>query len=105
MNNDSDQLTVANHPPNVKNLVAKAKKIYTTVKDQLEPLNNGKYVVIEVESTKYFIGDTKDEAMEKARKKFPHILLFVRRIGEIEKNSHHSSSFSPLATRKYASLF
>ncbi|MCL4338496.1 hypothetical protein M1271_02310 [Patescibacteria group bacterium] len=90
-----------NYPPNVKVLVDKAREIYDSLKPTLEPANNGKYVVIEVTSGRHFIGDTKDEAMAEARKVFPDILLFIRRIGELEKISHHSSSFFP---RTYASF-
>ena len=88
--------------PNVKDLAEKAREIYKGLKKDLEPANNGKYIVIEVNSEKTFIGDTKDEAMAKARKEFSNIVLFVRRIGELEKVSYHSSSFS---AKKYAGLF
>ncbi len=87
--------------PNIKELVEKAKEIYNSHKEEFEPSHSGEYVVIEAKSEKYFVAPTKDEAMAKARKEFPDILLFVRRIGELEKVSHHLSSFSP---KKYASL-
>ena len=87
--------------PNVKELVEKAKEIYNSHKDELEDSDSGKYVVIEVNSRRYFVAPTKDEAMAQARREFPNILLFVRRIGELEKVSHHLSSFSP---KKYASF-
>lgn len=92
---------IPQNTPNVKGLVEKAKEIYNSHKIELESSHGGEYVVIEVKSEKYFVGATKDEAMAKARKEFPKILLFVRRIGELEKMSHHSSSFSP---KKYASF-
>lgn len=106
MTDNTNQPNIANYPPNARELANKAREIYIFLKPQLEPSNNGKYVVIEVNSGKHFIGDTKDEAMEKARKEFPGILLFVRRIGELEKNSHYSlTSFSSLTSKKYAGLF
>lgn len=98
---DDQQPNIPN-PPDVQDLVNKAKEIYNSLKGELEPAQNGRYIVIEVESHRHFIGDTKDEAMEMARREFPHILLFVRRIGEVEKISHHLSSFS---SKKYAGLF
>ncbi len=85
----------------IKELVEKAKGIYSSHKEELEASNSGEYVVIEVKSGKYFVAPTKDEAMAEARKEFPGILLFVRRIGELEKVSRHISSFSP---KKYAGL-
>ena len=90
-------------PLNVKELVNKARAVYGAITPPLEPANNGKYIVIEASSGKYFIGDTKDEAMELARKEFPHILLFVRKIGELEKASRHFSSAS-LSSSKYYHL-
>lgn len=98
---DNTRPNVPQNMPNVKELVEKAKEIYNSHKEELETSNSGKYVVIEVSSGKYFVGITKDEAMAEARKEFPKILLFVRRIGELEKVSHHVSSFSP---KKYASV-
>jgi hypothetical protein len=83
------------------NVDEKAKEIYEPHKEKLESSHAGKYIVIEVNSGKYFVETTKDEAMAQARKEFPKILLFVRRIGELEKVSHHSSSFSP---KTYASV-
>lgn len=101
MPDNTNQPNVPN-APNIKELVDRANEIYLTLKPQLEPTNNGKYVVIEVNSGRHFVGDTKDEAMVVARREFPGIILFVRRIGGLEKVSRHSSSFSP---KKYARLF
>lgn len=88
--------------PDIKELVEKAKEIYNSHKEEWESSHSGKYVVIEVNSGRFYLGTTKDEAMIQARKDFPKILLFTRRIGELEKVSHYSSSFSP---KKYASFF
>lgn len=98
---DNTQQNIPQNIPNVKELVEKAKEIYNSHKEELETSHGGEYIVIEVNSGKYFVGTTKDEAMAKARKEFPKILLFVRRIGELEKVSHHLSSFSP---KNYAGL-
>lgn len=98
----TQQPNIPNPLPNVRELVDKAKEIYNSLRGSLEPRENGKYIVIEVNSSKYFIGDTKDETMIQARKEFPKVILFIRRIGELEKVSHHFSSLSP---KKYASIF
>jgi len=57
----------------------------------LEPAEKGKYVAIEVESGQYFVGETKEEAIDKAQKVFPNKVFFVRRIGELEKVSFRYS--------------
>ncbi|MGH7453365.1 MAG: hypothetical protein ACRENG_18590, partial [bacterium] len=51
------------------------------LKKKLEPKYNGKIIAIEVESGKYFIGDTLGEAGDKARAVFPDKIFFFMRIG------------------------
>ncbi len=51
------------------------------LKAKLEPKYKGKFLVIEVESGKYFIGNTFDEALDKAEAKFPHEVFYIKRIG------------------------
>ncbi|MEK7083099.1 MAG: hypothetical protein AAB972_02915, partial [Patescibacteria group bacterium] len=60
--------------------------------NELEPTHNGRYVVIEVDSRRYYIGNTRDEAITGAKKIFPNKIMFVKKIGGIEKASRHSSS-------------
>jgi hypothetical protein len=58
------------------------KEIYRRkLKKKLEPKYNGKIVAIEVESGKYFIGDTLGEAGEKAKAAFPDKIFFFMRVG------------------------
>ena len=65
---------------------------------ELEPKEIGKYIAIEVESKKYFIGETKEEALDEAQKIFPDKIFFVRRIGELEKvSSKYSFDFTSLS--------
>jgi len=51
------------------------------LKKKLEPKYNGKIVAIEVESAKYFIGDSVVEAGQKAKATFPEKIFFFMRIG------------------------
>ena len=75
--------------PNLQELSQKAGTIYEEIyKDKLSAYN-GKYVAIDVDSKDFFIGETRDEAVGMARKKYPEKLVFIRRIGEIEKISRH----------------
>ncbi len=98
---EDQQPKIPQNALNVKELVEKAKEIYNSHKEEIEASHEGWYVVVEANSERYFLGPTKDEAMAEARKEFPTILLFVRRIGELERVSHHSSVISP---KRYASF-
>lgn len=81
---------------NVQEIVKKGEEIYNQeLTTTLEPSSNGKYVAIEIDSKKYFIGETKDEAALGARKEFPDKVFYIRRIGEVEKIASYISSFSP----------
>lgn len=74
------------------------------LKNKLEPGENGKYVAIEIESQQYFIGVTKEEALDRAQKVFPDKIFFVRRIGELEKISS-KYSFDSTSLHYYDRLF
>lgn len=77
------------NPPIIPEEIAKkGEEIYQKkFKNQLEPKENGKYIAIEIDSKKHFIGETKEEALDMAQKTFPKRIFFVRRIGELEKIS------------------
>lgn len=78
---------------NISELVKRGEDIYQQdLKQILEPEHNGKYVAIEPDSGQHFIGETKEEAVSKAKQEFPNKLFVVRRIGEIEKISSYSYS-------------
>lgn len=91
-----------NQPPipsniNVQELLKKGEEIYQQeLRSILEPTDNGKYVALEVESKRHFIGNTKDEAVAEAKKVFPNRVFVVRRIGEVEKIASYSPSLYPL---------
>lgn len=75
---------------NIQELLRKGEEIYQQeLKQSLEPTNNGKYIAIEVDSKRHFIGDTKDEAVAKAKREFPNKLFVIRRIGELEKKAYY----------------
>lgn len=51
------------------------------LKEILEKDHNGEFVAIEVESEKYFIGKSPEEALEAAKKEFPDNIFHLIRIG------------------------
>lgn len=60
----------------------RGKRFYETcLKSTLEPQENGKFVAIEPESERYFIGDTALEAVKKGKEVFPNKIFFLVHIG------------------------
>jgi len=74
----------------IEESIKKAQIIYGGLGNDFEKQNNGKYIAIEIGSSEYFIGETREEAVSKANKKYPGKIVFTRRIGAIEKVASHS---------------
>jgi len=64
-----------------KELAAEGKRIYRSIKDELEREHKGRIVVIDTETGDYFLGDTLAEADRKARQKYPHKVFYAIKIG------------------------
>jgi hypothetical protein len=47
----------------------------------LEPSHDGRFVAIEPESGRYFLGDTGTAALVAARRAMPHSLFYLMRVG------------------------
>lgn len=88
---------------NIEETIKKAQKVYADLGESFIKQNNGKFIAVEVNSGAYFIGETKEEAVKNANKKYPGKVVFIRRIGMIEKVAAHS----PLEFNKnyYARIF
>jgi hypothetical protein len=54
---------------------------YQEIKQELEPKHHGAYVMIEVDSGDYFIGETPEEALRQARMLHPNKAFYLIRIG------------------------
>lgn len=74
--------------PNNNNILSpeiiaeRGEKIYQEqFKDVLEKDHKGKFVAIDVEGAKYFLGKSPEEALEKAKKEFPDKIFHLIRIG------------------------
>lgn len=76
--------------PNINSLSDKANGIYKSLVESLLVDSEGKFIAIEVDSGDHFIGVSKEEAVEAAKQKYPSKIVFVRRIGAIEKLQQHS---------------
>ena len=62
--------------------VKEAEAIYESkLQSQLEPLHNGQYVAIELDSKDYFLGSSLREACLLGSKNYPHQKLVCLRVG------------------------
>ncbi len=75
--------------PNFNSLGERANDVYKALGDAFIDENRGKYIAIETSSGEYFVGGTRDEAVLKAKQKYPTKLIFVRKIGALENLSRH----------------
>lgn len=77
MSNNEDLIKKAK----VEEIAEKGAKIYEKIKIKYEPQYNGKFLAIEVESEKAYLGDTSAEALELAKKEHPSKIFYVVKIG------------------------
>lgn len=69
-------------PEALNRLPEAGEEIYERkLKKKLEPKYNGKIIAIEVETGKHFIGDTLNEADDKAKAHFPDKVFYFKRVG------------------------
>ena len=65
-----------------KRLAEVGERLYEEkLRNKLEPGYNGKIVVIDAESGDYFLGESLQEANEKARKKHPNNVFYAIKVG------------------------
>lgn len=66
------------HPAEIAH---KGEEIYQKISKQMEKKYLGSFMAIEVESGKYFLGQTQVEAIEKAKKHFPAKIFYLMKVG------------------------
>ncbi len=63
-------------------LVESGQRFYDEhLKDELEPEHTGRYVAVEPESGRYFLGDTGTDALLEAHRALPQSLFYLVRVG------------------------
>ena len=68
--------------PKLESLAERGEKFYRdNLKDSLEPDQIGRFVAIEPDSGRYFLGSTGTEALVDAKTQMPSSLFFLIRIG------------------------
>ncbi len=66
---------------NIQKIAEEGTKIYESLKLQYEPVQNGKFLAIDIESKEAYLGNTSAEALELARQKHPKKVFYVVKIG------------------------
>ena len=65
----------------IEEIAEKGAKIYEKIKIKYEPQYNGKFLAIDVETEKEYLGETSAEALELARKEHTNKIFYVVKIG------------------------
>ncbi len=64
--------------------IERGQRVYDEqLKSRLEPEHTGRFVAIEPESAKYFLGDTGTEALVAAHEAMPESRFYLRRVGYV----------------------
>lgn len=67
---------------NTDELVKRGEEIYKEkFQKKYEPSHDGKFLAIETETKKEFLGETSVEATEKAKQEFPDKIFYIKKIG------------------------
>ena len=77
MNNHEDLTKKAD----IQKIALEGAKLYATIRLQYEPVHNGKFLAIDIESRKVYLSQTSSEAVELARKAHPNEVFYVVKIG------------------------
>jgi hypothetical protein len=98
----------SNKLPDINALSKIAEDIYNNIPNDVKEENNGNFIAIELDSKEYFFGAGKDEAVQKAKSKYADKLVFIRRVGNVERIQQlykkNLSKYSARNTLTYAGL-
>jgi hypothetical protein len=64
--------------------ITRAREVYEGIRDDLESGHEGEIVAIHPESGEYFLGQTLNQADDKAYAKYPDVWLYFARVGSPE---------------------
>ena len=65
----------------IQKIAEEGAKIYQKIKVNFEPKENGKFLAIDIDSQKTYLGSTSAEALELARQNHPGNVFYVVKIG------------------------
>lgn len=85
---------------NVEDFSKKSLEFYDKIKAQLETESLNKYVALDYETSKYWIGETASDALAKAKVEFPKKIFYLIQIGSPTTFSIQSIRASDLFGKK-----
>lgn len=65
----------------IQKIAEEGAKIYAQIKINYDPKEKGKFLAIEIDSKKVYLGNTSAEALELARQNHPNKIFYVVKIG------------------------
>lgn len=65
----------------IQKIAEEGSKIYERIKKDYEPRENGKFLAIEINTQKTYLGHTSEEALDLAKKNHPDKVFYVVRVG------------------------
>jgi len=65
----------------IQRIAEEGAKIYEQIKVNYDPKEKGKFLAIDIDSKKVYLGDTSAEALELARQNHPNKVFYVVKIG------------------------
>lgn len=65
----------------IQKIAEEGAKIYEQIKVNYDPKERGKFLAIDIESKKAYLGNTSAEALELARQNHPNKVFYVVKIG------------------------
>lgn len=77
MANDEELIKKAD----IQKIAEEGKKIYEQIKVDYDPKEKGKFLAIDTDSKKVYLGNTSAEALELARRNHPNKVFYVVKIG------------------------
>lgn len=77
MNNNEELIKKAD----IQKIAEEGAKIYNQIKVKYDPKEKGKFLAIDIDSKKVYLGNTGAEALEFARQNHPNRVFYVVKIG------------------------
>lgn len=65
----------------IQRIAEEGAKIYEKIKVNYDPKEKGKFLAIDIDSEKAYLGETSAEALESARQNHPNKVFYVVKIG------------------------
>ena len=65
----------------IHHIAEEGSKIYLEIKDKYDPKEKGKFLAIDIDSKKVYLGVTSAEAVEEAKKNHPDKIFYVIKVG------------------------